>query len=121
VGGPFDLTMIEAGAYGQAWPDWHIGPEQAVRAHGMVRGNVFLPIHWGLFNLAYHGWTEPIERSVVAAEAAGVRLVAPRPGQSFEPADPPPIERWWPDLPWRDAETYPIVSTKVDDATQPES
>jgi L-ascorbate metabolism protein UlaG (beta-lactamase superfamily) len=31
--GPFDLTMIEAGAYGSAWPDWHLGPEQAVTAH----------------------------------------------------------------------------------------
>lgn len=114
--GPFDLTMIEAGAYGQSWPDWHIGPEQAVRAHGMVRGEVFLPIHWGLFNLAYHGWTEPIERSVAAAEAANVRIVAPRPGQSFEPETAPEVERWWPDVPWRDAEEYPIVSTQVDPA-----
>lgn len=112
--GPFDLTMIEAGAYGQAWPDWHIGPEQAVRAHGMVRGEVFLPIHWGLFNLAYHGWTEPIERSVAAAEAAGVKIVAPRPGQSFEPEMAPPVERWWPDVPWLDKDAYPIVSTNVD-------
>jgi L-ascorbate metabolism protein UlaG (beta-lactamase superfamily) len=112
--GPFDLTMIEAGAYGQAWPDWHIGPEQAVRAHGMVRGEVFLPIHWGLFNLAYHGWTEPIERSVAAAEAAGVQIVAPRPGQSFEPETAPPVERWWPDVPWQDKDAYPIVSTNVD-------
>jgi L-ascorbate metabolism protein UlaG (beta-lactamase superfamily) len=112
--GPFDLTMIEAGAYGQAWPDWHIGPEQAVRAHQIVGGEVFLPIHWGLFNLAYHGWTEPIERSVAAADAAGVTIVAPRPGQSFEPAAPPPVERWWPDVPWRDAAAYPIVSTQVD-------
>ena len=30
--GPFDVTMIEVGAYGADWPDWHIGPEQAVLA-----------------------------------------------------------------------------------------
>ncbi|PRQ00001.1 metal-dependent hydrolase [Enhygromyxa salina] len=114
--GPFDLTMIEAGAYGQAWPDWHIGPEQAVRAHQMLRGQVMLPVHWGLFNLAYHGWTEPIERTLVAAEAAGVRVAAPRPGQSFEPEalGPGPVERWWPEVPWRSADEYPIVSTAVD-------
>ncbi|MBN1205660.1 MAG: MBL fold metallo-hydrolase, partial [Myxococcaceae bacterium] len=35
--GPFDLTMIESGAYGNAWPDWHLGPEQAVTAHQLVR------------------------------------------------------------------------------------
>ncbi|KIG18846.1 Outer membrane protein romA [Enhygromyxa salina] len=112
--GPFDLTMIETGAYGQGWPDWHIGPEQAVRAHQMLRGDVMLPIHWGLFDLASHAWTEPIERTLVAAAEAGVIVAAPRPGESFEPEALGPIERWWPAVLWRTAKEYPIVSTKVD-------
>lgn len=112
--GPFDVTMIEVGAYGAAWPDWHLGPEQAVTAHGWVRGDVLVPVHWGLFNLAYHGWTEPIERTLVAARAAGVDVVAPRPGESVEPAAPPPVARWWPEVPWRTAAEDPIVATKVD-------
>ncbi len=112
--GPFDLTMIEVGAYGQGWPDWHLGPEQALRAHQMVRGELFLPVHWGLFNLAPHTWTEPIERVVVAAEAAGIPYVTPRPGASFEASPPPGVDRWWPDLPWRTQAQYPIVATKVD-------
>ena len=33
-----------------------------------------LPVHWAGFDLALHGWTEPIERVLVAAEAAGVRV-----------------------------------------------
>ncbi|MEM9875202.1 MAG: MBL fold metallo-hydrolase [Myxococcota bacterium] len=111
--GPFDLTMVEVGAYGQAWPDWHLGPEQAVRAHRMVRGRVMLPIHWGLFNLAYHGWTEPIERVLVAAEASAVTVVSPRPGARFEPGDPPPVVPWWPERPWREADQYPIVASGV--------
>lgn len=112
--GPFDATMLEVGAYGRPWPDWHLGPEQAVRAHQMVRGEVMLPVHWGLFNLAMHGWTEPIERVLVAAEAQGVTVATPRPGQSFEPANVPPVQRWWPDLPWRPEADYPIVATKMD-------
>ncbi|MEM9454130.1 MAG: MBL fold metallo-hydrolase [Myxococcota bacterium] len=112
--GPFDVTMIEVGAYNRAWPDWHLGPEQAVRAHGMVRGKLLLPIHWGLFDLAAHGWTEPIERVMVAAEAAGVEVLTPRPGQSVEPEAPPTFERWWPDVPWQTVEEHPIVATKVD-------
>ncbi|MCA9651944.1 MAG: MBL fold metallo-hydrolase, partial [Myxococcales bacterium] len=52
--GPFDVAMIEVGAYGQAWPDWHLGPEQALRAHRMTKGDLFVPIHWGLWNLANH-------------------------------------------------------------------
>jgi L-ascorbate metabolism protein UlaG (beta-lactamase superfamily) len=112
--GPFDLTMIEVGQYGNAWPDWHLGPEQAVRAHQMVRGRVMLPVHWGAFVLAYHAWTEPIERALAAATAAGATLVAPRPGQSIEPAAPPPFERWWPELPWKTAAEDPIVSTQME-------
>jgi L-ascorbate metabolism protein UlaG (beta-lactamase superfamily) len=108
--GPFDLTMIEVGQYNPSWPDWHIGPEQALKAHHAVRGKVFLPIHWGLFTLAYHGWTEPIERVFTAAPLTNTRVVAPRPGQSIEPDLPFENERWWPDLPWKDAGQAPIVS-----------
>jgi len=112
--GPFDVTMLEVGAYGKAWPDWHLGPEQAIRAHGMLRGEVLVPIHWGLFDLANHGWTAPIERTLVAAEAADVTVVTPRPGESFEPGSPPPVDRWWPEVPWLTAEQDPIVATDVD-------
>lgn len=111
--GPFDLTMIESGQYHQAWPDWHIGPEQAVVAHSWVRGQVMLPVHWGLLTLAYHGWTEPVERVVAAAERAGVRVLTPKPGQSVEPATSPPSERWWPSVPFETAAQSPIVSTQT--------
>lgn len=109
--GPFDLTMIETGAYNAAWPDWHIGPEQAVKAHQMLRGKVLLPVHWGLWSLASHSWTEPAERVLVAAAAADVVVTIPRPGQSIEPSSLPAPEKWWPQVPWRTAQEDPIVST----------
>jgi len=87
--------MIKIGAYGPTWPDIHLTPEQAVRAHTLVQGKVLLPIHWGTFNLAYHAWDEPAERVVAAAEAAGVSLVMPRPGEFVEPSSPAPIDPWW--------------------------
>ena len=56
-------------------------------AHRLVRGDVMLPVHWGLFDLALHGWTEPIERVLVAAaDSQSVRVAAPRPGDMVEPA-----------------------------------
>jgi L-ascorbate metabolism protein UlaG (beta-lactamase superfamily) len=112
--GPFDLTMIEIGQYDQAWPDWHLGPEQAIEAHRRVRGTVMLPVHWGLFALASHGWTEPIERTLAAAHAAGAVVVTPRPGQSIEPTEERPQERWWPALPWRTGAECPIVADHAD-------
>ena len=72
-----------------------------------------MPIHWGLFNLAYHGWTEPIERVLEAAKQAGVTVLAPKPGQSFEPEAPPIFERWWPRLPWKTGKEDPIIATKM--------
>lgn len=109
--GPFDLTMIESGQYDRSWPDWHLGPEQAVQAHQLVGGRVMLPVHWGLFTLAYHGWTEPIERVMMAAQRAGVQVSTPRPGESFEPGAAPAPDRWWPQLPWKTADQAPVVST----------
>jgi L-ascorbate metabolism protein UlaG (beta-lactamase superfamily) len=111
--GPFDVTMIEVGQYHRAWPDWHIGPEQAVVAHGMVGGRVMVPMHWGLFTLAPHAWTEPIERALAAGDGAGAKLVTPRPGESIEPATAPAVARWWPALPWQTAAEHPVVSTKM--------
>lgn len=111
--GPFDVTMVEVGAYNQAWPDWHSGPEQAVQAHRMLRGKRFLPIHWGLFTLASHNWTEPMERTVVAAEALGVSVLTPRPGESVEPASAV-TQRWWPQVAWKTAQEDPIKSTGLE-------
>ena len=111
--GPFDLTMIEIGEYDALWPDVHLGPEQAVRAHQLVRGDVMLPVHWAGFDLALHGWTEPIERVLVAAAAAGVRAATPQPGELFEPEATVPHRRWWPTLPWRTVQEAPAFSTGV--------
>ncbi len=112
--GPFDLTMLEVGAYDAAWPDWHLGPEQAVQAHGWLRGKLLLPVHWGLFDLAFHGWTEPMERVLVAAEESGARVVTPRLGESVEPDAPAPPTRWWPTQAWSTAAEAPVVATDVD-------
>ena len=117
--GPFDVTMIEVGAYHRTWPDWHIGPEQAVRAHRILRGKVFMPVHWGMWNLALHGWTEPAERVLAAARRTQTVLAMPRPGESIEPAKLPAFQKWWPDVPWETAQEHPIVSTRLGPLANP--
>ncbi len=109
--GPFDLSLIETGAYNALWADVHLGPEQAVVAHQMVQGGLYLPVHWGTFNLALHAWTEPVERVLSAAAAAGVEVALPRPGESVELGRPLPQTRWWPTLPWKTAQEEPVVSS----------
>jgi L-ascorbate metabolism protein UlaG (beta-lactamase superfamily) len=91
--GPFDLTVLPIGAYADAWPDIHLCPEEAVRAHLDLGGAVLLPIHWATFDLAPHPWSEPIERLLAAAGAT--TFAAPRPGGRFLVAQPPALDYWW--------------------------
>jgi L-ascorbate metabolism protein UlaG (beta-lactamase superfamily) len=116
--GPFDVTLIETGQYNAFWPDWHLGPEQAVKAHQEVRGAVMIPVHWGLFELAPHSWTEPAERVLAAAKVAGVVVNMPKPGQSIEPTHHASAEKWWPHTEWQMASMSPIIATKNGNPTE---
>ena len=111
--GPFDVTLIESGQYHRTWPDWHIGPEQAVNANARVQGKTMIPVHWGLFTLAMHSWTEPVERTLAAALLTHTTLFTPEPGEGVEPTTPFTNRHWWPDIPWQTATQHPIVSTNV--------
>lgn len=91
--GPFDLTVLPIGAYADAWPDIHMNPEEAVRAHRDLGGAVLLPIHWATFDLSLHAWAEPIERLLRAAGTEAI--AAPRPGGRFLVAKPPAVDHWW--------------------------
>jgi L-ascorbate metabolism protein UlaG (beta-lactamase superfamily) len=82
--GPFDLTMLEIGAYGKYWPDIHMGPNNATNAHLALKGNLMMPIHWGTFNLAPHAWYEPLERLAGYAREKNINLFIPRPGETAE-------------------------------------
>ncbi|CAM2008836.1 MBL fold metallo-hydrolase [Acanthopleuribacter pedis] len=118
--GPFDITLMESGAYNGAWPDVHMGPEQAVQAHRMVRGKLLIPVHWGTFSLAAHAWTEPAERILVAAEKKGVRVFIPRQGERVLPGQVPAQQRWWPDIAWQTADQAPVLSTALPEALRGE-
>ncbi len=93
--GPFDITLIKIGAYDPLWPDIHLNPEEAVKAHLALKGNLLLPIHWGTFNLAFHDWFEPPERLVRAASDKSVPYAVPRPGESVTWGSAPPVQPWW--------------------------
>ncbi|RFZ83435.1 MBL fold metallo-hydrolase [Mucilaginibacter terrenus] len=92
--GPFDLTMLEIGAYGKYWPDIHMGPDNASNAHIDLKGKIMMPIHWGTFNLAPHAWYEPAERIEKYAVEKNINLFLPQPGQPTE-AGRPVNTGWW--------------------------
>jgi L-ascorbate metabolism protein UlaG (beta-lactamase superfamily) len=93
--GPFDLVMLEVGAFHPAWGDIHLGPEHALEALSLLGGGSFLPIHWGTFNLALHAWDEPAETLLALAPRHGANLVMPRLGEPIEPSRYERVEAWW--------------------------
>ena len=93
--GPFDLVMLEVGAFHPAWGDMHLGPVNALKAHALLGGGAFLPVHWGTFCLAMHAWDQPAEALLDLGPRAGARLVMPRIGEAVEPGHVEVVEPWW--------------------------
>ena len=93
--GPFDLVMLEVGAFHPSWGDIHLGPANALEAWSLLGGGAFLPVHWGTFSLALHAWDEPAETLLSLGSAKGVQLVMPRLGEAVEPANVDSVTPWW--------------------------
>jgi len=93
--GPFDLTLIETGAYDKLWPDVHMQPEESLQAHLDLRGNYLLPVHNGTFDLSLHAWYEPFERIVSLANNHGVRISTPQMGEAVDIKEPQTGSSWW--------------------------
>ncbi len=93
--GPFDLVMLEVGAFHPSWGDIHLGPENALQALQLLGGGAFLPVHWGTFSLAMHAWDQPAEKLLSLAPAQGAHLVMPQLGQAIEPTLTDSVTPWW--------------------------
>lgn len=108
--GPFDVTLVETGAYNVNWPNVHMQPEESLQAHMDLRGKVMLPIHNGTFDLALHSWHEPFDRISQLAQAKGVALSTPQMGERVDVRHPQPGSRWW--VPGLAAETAPLAPSR---------
>ena len=93
--GPFDLAMIEIGAFDPLWDQIHMGPDNAMKAVADLKAKALMPIHWGLFNLAFHDWFQPPERITELAAAAGLSLWMPAPGEPAEFDGNTRNTLWW--------------------------
>ena len=100
--GPFDLVMLEIGAFDVMWDGIHLGPDGAVRAYEALSGTdghrrgLMMPIHWGLFDLALHAWRQPIERLMELAGEKKIKLWTPEPGRPTEVVAEVEVKsEWW--------------------------
>jgi L-ascorbate metabolism protein UlaG (beta-lactamase superfamily) len=96
----FDVSMLPIGAFDPLWRSIHMGPEDAVQAFrdmgGPTKAGLLMPVHWGLFNLALHGWRQPIERVTELAAEGEIPLFAPTPGEPVEVVSGQQVRSpWW--------------------------
>jgi L-ascorbate metabolism protein UlaG (beta-lactamase superfamily) len=93
--GPFDVTLLEAGAYDKLWAGVHMLPEQVIQAHQDLQGKWLMPIHNATFDLAFHSWDEPLEKLLALSASQDVRLTMPRIGEPALLNDLQPAKPWW--------------------------
>ena len=94
--GPFDLTLMECGQYDERWSTIHMRPEETVQAHLDLRGRLLIPVHWAAFTLAFHSWTDPVERVTKAASKNLVNVSTPRIGETvLIRSKEYPESPWW--------------------------
>ncbi|HRI18506.1 MAG TPA: MBL fold metallo-hydrolase, partial [Burkholderiaceae bacterium] len=116
--GPFDLVMLEVGAFHPSWGHIHLGPANALKALDLLGGGAFLPVHWGTFSLALHAWDEPAETLLALAPRHDAQLVMPRLGEAIEPAHAERVVPWWRSVAARGARVSPAPDEEPSELTK---
>lgn len=97
--GPFDLVCMEIDAWNEKWPNNHIFPHEIPKAVKELKGKLFLPIHWGVFDMARHKWDLSIEMLMEEVKKSAIPCATPKMGEKFFPASPSPSpipsSFWW--------------------------
>tara|TARA_B100000683_G_scaffold276618_1_gene331222 strand:+ start:1891 stop:2988 length:1098 start_codon:yes stop_codon:yes gene_type:complete len=76
--GPFDIAVIQIGAYDSLWADIHMFPNEAIQTFKDVKAKKLLPVHWGTFNLALHNWKEPASWLKQIANRENIPVIFPK-------------------------------------------
>lgn len=94
----FDLAFIENGQYNEKWADIHMMPNETIQAAIDLDTKVFVPIHWGMFDLSLHKWYEPIEDSYSLAKEKKIPIIAPKLGEILTTEVHDESDLWWKSL-----------------------
>lgn len=93
--GPFDVALMENGAYDSHWPSVHMAPEETVQAFQDLGARMLYLVHNSTFDLAFHGWREPLERVAALAQEKGIALATPEIGEVLTLGQPRENRKWW--------------------------
>jgi L-ascorbate metabolism protein UlaG (beta-lactamase superfamily) len=93
--GPFDLAFMENGQYDKSWPAVHMNPAETVKAFKQLGARRLLPVHWGMFELAFHAWYAPVDALERLAAENDIELITPMLGELITLDDSLTTTRWW--------------------------
>jgi L-ascorbate metabolism protein UlaG (beta-lactamase superfamily) len=93
--GPFDIALMENGAYDSYWPMSHMTPEQTVQAFEDLGAKLLYLVHNSTFDLAFHPWREPLDRVAAIAESRKLPLATPEIGEVLTLGKPRENRKWW--------------------------
>lgn len=96
--GSFDIALMENGAYDSNWPMVHMRPEETVRAFTDLKAKLLYLVHNSTFDLAFHGWREPLDRVADLAQQQGLPLATPEIGEVLTLGRTRENKLWWKDL-----------------------
>ena len=90
-----DVALMENGAYDTYWPGVHMQPEETVQAFQDLGASVLYLVHNSTFDLAFHGWREPLERVAALSKERGINLATPEIGEVLTVGKPRENKTWW--------------------------
>lgn len=94
--GGFDLAILELGQYNKDWQYIHLMPEEFLVAAKNLKADHIIPVHNSKFELALHGWKEPLEKISILNEKENLRLITPKIGEKVNWNDDGKVyEKWW--------------------------
>lgn len=93
--GPFDLAFLESGQYDKRWKEVHLHPNQAPQVLKELKATKLFPIHWGMFELAFHPWNEPALLLGQLAQEHQFELITPKLGQVIHLNKETTFDHWW--------------------------
>ncbi|MFK8139360.1 MAG: MBL fold metallo-hydrolase [Bdellovibrionales bacterium] len=96
--GPFDIAFLENGQYNEMWKEVHLLPEDTLKAFEDLNASRLFPVHWGMFNLSFHSWFDPIDEIYSLTKEKNYKLVSPVMGQVVDVKADIEFDTWWKSL-----------------------
>ena len=79
----FDLVALECNAYNTGWKTSHLFPHEVIQAEKDLKTKNLFPIHWGVFDLAFHPWHESIDTIINEAILNNIKVFTLMLGEKF--------------------------------------